>query len=95
MSRRRQGKKVVWKATVPQDLALRIELRYCDESTRKPDYGARSRLTTALLRIYDEAIITGAQDLSPTYVTDRIHRMLQIGKYAVLSDEEATGVQQS
>lgn len=53
---RRKGNGVRWKIIVPEALALRIELRYVDPTTGKPDYGARSRLITALLEEFDSVV---------------------------------------
>ncbi len=52
MAIKRRGTMVEWKVTVPQDVAIAIELRTLDPVYGKPRYGARSQLITSLLKIY-------------------------------------------
>lgn len=56
MARRRNGPSVEWKISIPQELALRIELLFYDPANRKPDYGARSALITELLKTYWDSL---------------------------------------
>jgi hypothetical protein len=49
---RRRGPTVEWKVSIPQNLALDIELLFYDPVNHKPDYGARSALITQLLSNY-------------------------------------------
>lgn len=52
MVRRYQGSKVDWKISIPVELALNIELLFCNAHGNKPDYGARSALVVHLLQTY-------------------------------------------
>jgi len=54
MQRRRAGPKVDWKVSIPAELAMNIELLFCDPGRNKPDYGARSALVTHLLEQFWE-----------------------------------------
>ena len=52
MVRRIKGKKKEWKVSVPEELALEIELIFMPAGSSKPDYGARSALIVTLLERY-------------------------------------------
>ena len=52
MASRRRGPAVEWKVSIPQALALDIELLFYDPVNHKPNYGARSVLITQLLTNY-------------------------------------------
>lgn len=81
MARRRKGPKAIWKCHISEELALRTELRYLDPITKRPDYGARSRLVEQLLTIFDE-VMSKAEDERPEYVKDKLEQLLEVGKYA-------------
>lgn len=59
---------------MPAELALRIESRYCDEVTGKPDYGIRSHLIVALLQEFDKATMH-KEATNPGYIRRLIERM--------------------
>lgn len=56
MAVRRKGKFIVWRVTIPADLAVAFELQLVNSATGKPDYGARSQLITELLNSYMERL---------------------------------------
>lgn len=49
MGKRRSGRYVIWRITVPEHLAVETELRLVDPIRGKPTYGARAQLVEALL----------------------------------------------
>lgn len=49
MPRRKGAPTVPWKVLVDQTLALKVELRFVNPETKKPNYGARSKLINTLL----------------------------------------------
>lgn len=54
MVRRHIGAKKEWKVSVPEELALNIELLFMMPGSRKPNYGARSALIVSLLEKFWE-----------------------------------------
>lgn len=46
---RRQGRNVIWRTYIPEDIAVKIELLLADPNHPRPVYGARSQLVTSLL----------------------------------------------
>ena len=46
---RRKGAFVKWKSSIPEEIALRVELRLYNHADGKPEYAARSALITSLL----------------------------------------------
>lgn len=80
MSSRNKGT-IPWKIWVPAELALRIESRYCDEVTGKPDYGIRSHLIVALLQEFDKATMQH-ETTNPGFIRRLVER--------IASEEAAT-----
>lgn len=52
MPRRRSTGTVDWKISLPEDLALKIELSFYSKEKQRANYGARSRLICELLENY-------------------------------------------
>ena len=68
-----------WKIWVPERLALRIELLYCDPLTGRPNYGARSHLIVALLNEFADNL-DRANQVSPGVVKRLVERMIAEGE---------------
>lgn len=52
MARRQHGRKKEMKVSMPEELALKVELLFMQPGSRKPDYGARSAFFVALVERY-------------------------------------------
>lgn len=74
MAKRTKGT-VPWKVWVPAMLALRIEMRYIDPATGKPQYAARSHMITALLFEFDR-VASELEQTKPELVREVINRMI-------------------
>lgn len=85
MARRAKGT-VPWKVWVPEELALRTELRYLDPMTGKPIYAARSHLITALLLEFDKAV-TPIERERPGLVKNLIERIIREGELATVKEQ--------
>ena len=51
-----------WKLNVPMAVALRTERRYLNPFTKRPDYGARSRLVALLLEEFNDTLDSMEKD---------------------------------
>lgn len=52
MAVRRRGPCIIWRVTIPEEIAAEIEMAIADPLRGKPTYGVRSQLVTQLLVDY-------------------------------------------